>query len=259
MKPEPDCLIQTVRDSRAQPGLCRLRLDNLQPAFLPLRAGHNVYGRSLELDCRARLVFRGPSGCGKTTLFRYFLGLPVPGTGRRTFLVAAPPAGKQPDLSPPDRQQRRGPVSDLAGLRARELSMVPQDFRLIPRLSLRQNTELALQAWRLAGPAGTPLPGGQAAWPDLDSQARRLDLADKLDQPVATLSRGEQQRGALLRALARPFNLLVADEAFSHLDSRRRESALALILELAERQQAGIWFLDLPEAPVPGDFQEFPL
>ena len=67
-----------------------------------------------------------------------------------------------------------------------------------------------------------------------------LGISDKLDTPIANMSFGQQQRVALMRALAQPFDFLVADEPFSHLDDENAAVMASLMMEEAHRQGAGV-------------------
>jgi putative ABC transport system ATP-binding protein len=64
-----------------------------------------------------------------------------------------------------------------------------------------------------------------------------VDLDVALEQPVATLSGGEQQRLSCARALLRPVELLLADEPTGALDAGNRDVVLRL---LQDRNQAGV-------------------
>jgi putative ABC transport system ATP-binding protein len=55
------------------------------------------------------------------------------------------------------------------------------------------------------------------------------------------------QRVAILRALNRPFNWIILDEPFSHLDQNNSEIALNLIKEVAHAQNAGVIITSLDE------------
>jgi len=48
--------------------------------------------------------------------------------------------------------------------------------------------------------------------------AERLGIQNKLQQAAGKCSYGEQQRIAIIRALQQPFDFIVLDEPFSHLD-----------------------------------------
>jgi putative ABC transport system ATP-binding protein len=75
--------------------------------------------------------------------------------------------------------------------------------------------------------------------------AGQLEIETLLDTPAAACSYGEQQRAAILRALVQPFQWLILDEPFSHLDNINRNKAIALISSVAKEQNAGIILLDL--------------
>jgi len=60
-----------------------------------------------------------------------------------------------------------------------------------------------------------------------------------------TCSYGEQQRIAIIRSLMQPFDFLLLDEPFSHLDEANAEKAMKLMLEEARLRNATIVFADL--------------
>jgi len=68
-----------------------------------------------------------------------------------------------------------------------------------------------------------------------------------LQQSARTLSYGERQRIAIIRALVQPFQWLLMDEPFSHLDEENTRRAAALIAETCKTQQAGFVLTDLDD------------
>ena len=56
-----------------------------------------------------------------------------------------------------------------------------------------------------------------------------LGIADKKNQLCKNLSLGQQQRVAIIRSILQPFELLLMDEPFSHLDKENAKIALRLI------------------------------
>ncbi len=141
----------------------------------------------------------GPSGCGKTTLLRIVAGLETADDG----------VVKINGKTVADRATWVRPEKRPAGF-------VFQDGALFPHMTVRKNIAYGLHKW----------PDAQCAnrVDDLLEIARMQDHADKFP---SQLSGGEQQRIALIRALAPAPKLLLLDEPFSHLDrDLRRELRL---------------------------------
>jgi ABC-type lipoprotein export system ATPase subunit len=70
--------------------------------------------------------------------------------------------------------------------------------------------------------------------------ADRLDVSGSLNKKCKFLSFGQQQRIAIIRSLCQPFEFLLADECFSHIDQANSTMAFELIKEECEKQDAGL-------------------
>jgi ABC-type lipoprotein export system ATPase subunit len=66
-----------------------------------------------------------------------------------------------------------------------------------------------------------------------------LGLKDKWNQKCGFLSMGQQQRVAIVRALIQPFQWLVMDEPFSHLDNQNANLCMQLIQNRCDELKAG--------------------
>ncbi|WP_100643012.1 ATP-binding cassette domain-containing protein [Alteromonas facilis] len=169
---------------------------------------HKNAKQLLSVDCRIPdeadfIGVYGPSGAGKTTLLRCIAGL-------------------EKDM---DGRIKVGPDNDDRAVHSR-LSLVFQRTHLLPHLNVRNNLAFAA---RHAG-----LPAGQNEVQAL-SQSHLIDwfeLGELLNQPVETLSGGEVQRVAIVRALLHQPKTLLLDESLSALDKRLREKILFYIAKL---------------------------
>ena len=133
----------------------------------------------------------GESGSGKTTLLRALAGL--------------------------DAEAR----SSGAALAHGNVSVLFQDSRLLPWLTVRDNLTLGLDA-QVARPAAVQL-------------LREVGLEDKAAVWPATLSGGQKQRAALARSLLREPHVLLADEPFGALDALTRMRMQGLLRRMVER------------------------
>ena len=67
-----------------------------------------------------------------------------------------------------------------------------------------------------------------------------LGMAEFLQRKAGILSFGQQQRVAIIRALCQPFDYLLADECFSHIDRENSLKAYQVIREECDSQGAGL-------------------
>lgn len=75
--------------------------------------------------------------------------------------------------------------------------------------------------------------------------ANQLGVWSILDQQAMHCSYGEQQRVSIIRALMQPFDFLIMDEPFSHLDNANKKIAADLIDTECKKRNAGIIITDL--------------
>lgn len=154
-----------------------------------------------------------PSGKGKSTFVHVIYGI------RKDFSGQIEINGK----SVHDNKE-----NDWADLRQKSLSIVFQDLRLFPALTSRENIRLKTEL----------LPGEKH--PEIQQLAELLGVNSLLDRNTNTLSYGERQRIAIIRALMQPFDMLLLDEPFSHLDKDNITKASGLIVAEAKKRNAGV-------------------
>lgn len=201
----------------------QLKIRSLVP--VPLRekvSGResDIWNRELVFPSPEYLFVRAPSGTGKTTLIHSLYGIRNDYEGNISW------NGKDIKSLKPE---------EIATLRAGNLSVIFQDMRLFPSLTTWDNLELKRSL--------CPIISAE----ELSDWMQRLGIADKKQATAATLSYGEQQRVAILRALLQPFSWILMDEPFSHLDKQNTAIAAGLILEQVQRHKAGILLADLDD------------
>ena len=166
-----------------------------------------VDGVSLAVRDGEFLALLGSSGSGKSTLLNLIAGLDRPTSGA---IVAH------------GRDLAQMTPEELARYRRHAVGMVFQSFNLVPRMTLAENVELPLR------------------FAEVDRAERHqrvaealthVGLAARMKHRPSELSGGEQQRGALARALVNRPSVLVADEPTGNLDSRTGEEILTFIRE----------------------------
>jgi cell division transport system ATP-binding protein len=170
-----------------------------------------LYDVSCCIDPGQFVFLIGPTGTGKSTLLKLIYREIVPSAGR--VLVAGQ------DLS-----QLR-PAS-LPYLR-RQIGVVFQDFRLLPRKTVWENIAFVLQA---------------TGWTHCDIRPRisevlaLVGMNDRSESYPGQLSGGEQQRVCIARAMVNHPSILLADEPTGNLDP---ETAMGISDVLAQVNHSG--------------------
>ena len=170
-----------------------------------------------------------PSGKGKSTLIHLIYGLRKDYNG---------------DIFLDKKNIKTYTIDDWATLRQKKLAIIFQDLRLFLNLTARENIELkkGLNTVTQSVMAQDALKGVQF---DYENAAKRLGIYDFLEKKCETLSYGQRQRVAILRGLAQPFDMILLDEPFSHLDIENIKIASELIQEACERNKAGFIHVSL--------------
>jgi len=163
---------------------------------------------SLEVRAGEFLALLGASGSGKSTLLNLMAGLDRPTSGS---IVAM---GR--DLAGMSGEE-------LAAHRNHTVGMIFQSFQLLSRMTLEENVELPL---RLAEVPRAERPAR------VQEALARVGLAARTKHRPSELSGGEQQRGAIARALINQPMILLADEPTGNLDSKTGEEIMALIAQI---------------------------
>ncbi|MEK7636777.1 MAG: cell division ATP-binding protein FtsE [Patescibacteria group bacterium] len=113
---------------------------------------------------------------------------------------------------------------DIPTLR-RQIGVVFQDFKLLPRKTLFENVAFALE---VAGQSAARI---ASVVPQV---LKIVGLEQKVDRYPDQISGGEQQRVVIARALAHRPKLLVADEPTGNLDSINAQEIISLLKKINE-------------------------
>ncbi len=182
-----------------------LKVENLAKAFTP---GEMVWQNvNFDLAQGDFLYILGGSGAGKSSLLRTVASFEQPTSGQ----VYCQGVNFQNSSN-----------ADLMRSRKR-ISFIPQNLGLIPDLTLRDHIELT----QLSLPLMDRVDHGT-----MQNYLQLMGLKDKWNKPVATFSGGEKQRVAILRALCKKCDLLIADEPTGAQDFEMTWKLMDLFVKL---------------------------
>ncbi|SNS81708.1 ABC transporter ATP-binding protein [Tropicimonas sediminicola] len=170
-----------------------------------------VAGVSLTVAPGQVTCLLGPSGCGKSTTLRIVAGVDRQSGGR--VLVDGTCVSDDAMHLPPEQ---------------RGIGLMFQDFALFPHLSVGDNVAFGLD-------------GGLRRHRERVAELlERVDLGGFIDAFPHQLSGGEQQRVALVRALAPRPAIMLMDEPFSGLDNRLRDDIRDRTLALLKEENTAV-------------------
>ena len=190
------------------------------PAAPRLEARHLTRiaaGREIVSDLSLRVgagqvtCLLGPSGCGKSSTLRMLAGVDGQDAGE-VWIDGVMVAGPGAFVPPEDRH----------------VGLMFQDFALFPHLTVARNVAFGLRG------------------PRAERRGRAMDLLEKVhmarhaDAYPHELSGGEQQRVALMRALAPRPRVMLMDEPFSGLDNRLRDGIRDETLDLLKDEGTAV-------------------
>ena len=176
-----------------------------------------VRGVDLAVEAGEFVAITGASGSGKSTLLHMLGGITRPSAGR-VLLEGTDLASLDDDA--------------LAEIRRRRIGFVFQRYNLLPELSLAENVALPLVLDSASDDRCR-----EAAAAALEA----VGMAHRAGHRPDALSGGEQQRGAIARALVTDPAIVLADEPTGALDSVNSANVLELLERLVhERRQTVI-------------------
>lgn len=173
------------------------------------------YGQTLALD-RATVVVQpgrvcaliGTNGSGKSTLFKAMMDIVTADAGT-IRLAGGSPAGAR-----------------RAGL----VGYVPQSEEVDWNFPLRVRDVVMMGRYGLMDFARRPSTADRLA---VDQALNRVDLIDKADRQIGSLSGGERKRAFVARGLAQDASILLLDEPFAGVDKRSEVTISGVLRELA--------------------------
>lgn len=149
----------------------------------------------------------GQSGTGKTTLIKVLIAEERPTKGQ--IIIGGWDITNIPGRHIP--------------LLRRQIGVVFQDYKLLPRKTVEENVAFALQV------AGEPKEKIEKIVPQV---LKIVGLEEKQKRFPTQLSGGEQQRVSIARALAHRPKILVADEPTGNLDAINTKEIIDLLLKI---------------------------
>ena len=179
-----------------------------------------IWNHNIHFENGKYYHIKAASGKGKTSLVQTLYGL------QQNFLGEILIDGKSMnDLS----------VDAWCEIRASKISIVFQDLKLIEGQTALMNIELKRELTSYYNKE------------KIVEFANRLNIEPLLNRKIDTLSYGERQRVAIIRALMQDYQYILLDEPFSHLDEDNILKASSLIHEETMKRNACLCIVDLED------------
>ena len=186
----------------------RMALEHLCRDYGQARVVDDV---SLHIAAGEILCLLGPSGCGKSTTLRISAGVEHQTDGR--VIIDGQVVSDGMHHQPPEK---------------RGVGLMFQDFALFPHLTIAQNVAYGLRG------------GLRRNRSEVAHLLERVNLTGSETRYPHQLSGGEQQRVALVRAMAPRPRIILMDEPFSGLDNRLRDEVRDQTISILREDGASV-------------------
>lgn len=170
---------------------------------------------NLEVEDEEFVYIVGSTGSGKSTLIKILDGEEVPSSGKA--IVNGTDVGSLRFSKVP--------------IYRRNVGVVFQDYRLLPRKTVFENVAYALEV------ADTPK---KVLRQRVREVLKLVDIADKSNAFPDELSGGQKQRVAIARAIANKPKILIADEPTGNLDPRKSDEIISLFEKINTEEHTTI-------------------
>lgn len=192
-----------------------ITLHNTLPAVFAGRpdTGSEIWLREVKFERGKHYLISAESGTGKSSLCSYIYGYRIDYSGTMAF---------------DGRDIKQLSVDEWCKVRTHHIAYLAQDMRLFPELTAMENIQLKNSIT------------GHKSTQEIVAMMEQLGIGEKIDNPVARLSIGQQQRVAIVRTLCQPCDFILLDEPVSHLDDANNAIVAQMVSDEAARQGAGI-------------------
>ena len=188
-----------------------IRLNNIKPSYMSDSeiSDSDIYlQESVLFEKGRKYLIRANSGHGKSSLLNIIYGSNANFDGNINY----------------DGSSNHNTFS----FRESKISYVFQDLKLFPDLTIFENIQLK-----------NGLTNNKSV-EEIDHLIDQVLLSHKRDNLVRNLSLGQKQRVAIIRALCQPFEFLLMDEPFSHLDEKNCGIISNIVSQELEKQNASL-------------------
>ena len=176
---------------------------------------HALRDINLEVEDGEFVYIIGPTGCGKSTLIKILDGEELPDDGE--VFVNGINVGKLRHAKVP--------------LYRRNIGVIFQDFRLLPKMTVFENIAFALEVLAMEK---------SAIRRRVREVLELVDLQDKAKAFPEQLSGGQQQRATIGRAIANHPKVLIADEPTGNLDPEKSIEIIQLLDKINQVEKTTI-------------------
>jgi ABC-type lipoprotein export system ATPase subunit len=173
----------------------------------------HIWQQNIQIQAGSCNQIVAPSGTGKTSLIHFLYGIRSDFEGVIEF---------------DSTSIQSFSVKQWSQYRTQKISIVFQGLRLFAELDVMENIQIKNK---------------RTNYKTVSQIHQLLDavgMMPHIHKKAGILSYGQQQRVAIVRALCQPFELLLLDEPFSHLDNMNAQAAFECIYNEVQLQQATI-------------------